>query len=744
MAKAVRWQIPFQSIDGTNYRIDIYDEGFSGTPVQLTGAQNVLTTTEDTDSDFFAPVRAQSGLIRIINEGEELVEQLFPTDAMSRPVRVVRVVNSVVEWQGFLNPEAYDQRYVGFPVELELPVVSTLGAMDAIELYDGFDGQFVTILTHIAYAFGSLNRKCGVNNWFGNIYFPNRYYAALRDCKLYQNFCWSAEEIINQENVTVDVQSVSCKELLRIIAQFFGCVVREEGRNIFITDVQNGGGARSYQYTSYSNLTLALIDHVTPLSVTAYTVSTNTNMASLRWLSENHKKSIQQGARRVRIAAGLKDFEREMHLPAIPYGNLVQGMLDTTVYANTNDAFYSLVTYKYIKAQIYQPMIANGEPQAAFSLSKISNPSTLPYSYLAFWATNYYREHYADMEMMTTMNAHTTDLYFAAFLSIWTDEENVEHNGLMVCGFTNEMFNRVNPDHPYAFNRFALAAADALFTQKSQLIFAATKGWLNINASISMFNGCLSRKPVWPIMDYIKSKMPALTLSLKFGNKYWNGSAWVTTFSTFMLEFDAEGQTASNKTENMDTKEENGYFIPITSLMVGSVELKVYHELRGWIEYKPQSYTFLDAFMEVLVEKMDIRYITPDSIVLSNRTVNNYAQVTGANFDEEKKVSLDLATDLYNDVWANMLYDSNGETVKLLSLDNVNVRPEVDLLNRMTAYYAATRRRLTIDVWRPISAPMPAIQLNGYNDGKKYLPLAESRDWEKEISTLTCFETVNA
>ena len=744
MAKAVHWQIPFRSIEGINYRIDIYDEGFSGTPVQLTGAQNVLTTTEDTDSDFFAPVRAQSGLIRIINEGTELVEQLFPTDAMSRPVRVVRVVNSVVEWQGFLNPEAYDQRYVGFPVELELPIVSTLGAMDAIEINSGFNITFATILTHITCAFASLQSKVGVSNWLSNLYLPDRYFAAIRDCMLYNNFCWSAEDIVNQENVTVDVHSVSCKELLRIIAQFFGCVVREEGRNIFITDVQNQSGARKYQYVSYLNLVAALIDHIAPLSVTPQTYSSNTNMASLRWLSENHKKSIHQGARRVRIAAGLKNFEREMHLPAIPYGNLVQGTLDTTVYANTNDAFYSLVTYKYIKAQIYQPMIANGEPQAAFSLSKISNPSTLPYIYLAFWATNYYREHYADMEMMTTMNAHTTDLYFAAFLSIWTDEENVEHNGLMVCGFTNEMFNRVNPGQPYAFNRFALAAADALFTQKSQLIFAATKGWLNINASISMFNGCLSRKPVWPIMDDYESKMPALTLSLKFGNKYWNGSAWVTAFSTFMLEFDAEGQTASNKTEDMDTKEENGYFIPITSLIVGSVELKVYHELRGWIEYKPQSYTFLDAFMEVLVEKMDIRYITPDSIVLSDRTVNNYAQVTGANFEEEKKVSLDLATDLYNDMKANMLYDANGTPIKLLSFDNVNVRPEVDLLSRMKAYYVAARRKLTIDVRRPIFTPMPAIQLNGYNDGKKYLPLAESRDWAEDKSTLTCFETVNA
>ncbi len=49
MAKNIRWQIPFVSIGGTHYRIDIYDEG-TFTPVTLTGGTNPFTTSED-DSD---------------------------------------------------------------------------------------------------------------------------------------------------------------------------------------------------------------------------------------------------------------------------------------------------------------------------------------------------------------------------------------------------------------------------------------------------------------------------------------------------------------------------------------------------------------------------------------------------------------------------------------------------------------------------------------------------------------------
>ena len=71
-------------------------------------------------------------------------------------------------------------------------------------------------------------------------------------------------------------------------------------------------------------------------------------------------------------------------------------------------------------------------------------------------------------------------------------------------------------------------------------------------------------------------------------------------------------------------------------------------------------------------------------------------------------------------------------------------RPEKDLLSRMAAYYGAARQQLKLEVEHPTDAPLARLKLNGIQDGKKYLPLAESRDWAEDKSTLTCFETVNA
>ena len=40
MAKAIKWQIPFASLSGTLYRIDIYAEGYSGDPIHLTAGES--------------------------------------------------------------------------------------------------------------------------------------------------------------------------------------------------------------------------------------------------------------------------------------------------------------------------------------------------------------------------------------------------------------------------------------------------------------------------------------------------------------------------------------------------------------------------------------------------------------------------------------------------------------------------------------------------------------------------------
>ena len=111
MSKQVRWQVPFAAHDGTRYRVDIYDEGYTGNPVVLTAGETPFVTDEDDSDDFFCPVRTQTGTLQVCTdiEGSNTplkLEDILPANNIARPVRLLKYANgsySVIEWQGFLS-----------------------------------------------------------------------------------------------------------------------------------------------------------------------------------------------------------------------------------------------------------------------------------------------------------------------------------------------------------------------------------------------------------------------------------------------------------------------------------------------------------------------------------------------------------------------------------------------------------------------------------------------------------------
>ena len=143
MSKAIKWQIPFASLSGTLYRLDIYAEA-DGTwdttnPTQLQPGDTPFTTEEDSSEDFFAPIRTQTGSIQVCTrkpDGTMLtLDEILPANNIDHPVRLINLSNSnAIEWQGFLSCEAYSQNYTSIPENLTLSVISVLEAMDSVQL----------------------------------------------------------------------------------------------------------------------------------------------------------------------------------------------------------------------------------------------------------------------------------------------------------------------------------------------------------------------------------------------------------------------------------------------------------------------------------------------------------------------------------------------------------------------------------------------------------------------------------
>lgn len=131
MARNVRWQVPFMSLDNKAYRVDIYQENFDGTVEILKGAITPFYTQEDDDEDVFLPIRTSSGYLTVIVENQSLVDEIIAHEEHDRYVELKDVTdanNPVCVWNGFLAPDQYSGTWDRPPYELQLPLLSPLAA----------------------------------------------------------------------------------------------------------------------------------------------------------------------------------------------------------------------------------------------------------------------------------------------------------------------------------------------------------------------------------------------------------------------------------------------------------------------------------------------------------------------------------------------------------------------------------------------------------------------------------------
>lgn len=213
-----------------------------------------------------------------------------------------------------------------------------------------------------------------------------------------------------------------------------------------------------------------------------------------------------------------------------------------------------------------------------------------------------------------------------------------------------------------------------------------------------------------------------MTMVLRVGAVYWNGTVWDTTRSSFQIPMEDRG---------IDIK------IPISFNMAGDVELEI---LSG------VTTTHNNTLCEVIFKSLTLTYENEFDAMASDRSENNYIRLLETNFRDTISISTDLASNNYNQLRDSVIFDLPNKPLEVLQyyLPNGTTesrRPEVDLLNRLATYYQAARQRLSLIV-EHLSTPLPLLRLNGISpDNRKYLPLAEERDWQKETCTLTCFET---
>lgn len=704
MSKAIRWQVPFASISGTKYRVDIYDEGYTGTPVQLLAGETPFVTDEDSSEDFFAPIRTQSGTLQVCtalpNGGRISLDELLPANNIARPVRLINLDNSdAIEWQGFLSCEAYSQDYTGIPQILNLPLISVLEAMDSVNLGASSESM-VTFAALLNTALTQINSSV-LMDFFTDIYYSRASWKVLQE-SINKQWFFDVDEIQESDSLTYILQGVSLKTIVERICKFMGWTCREQGTSIYFERI---GEEVGMFHETMANFGANFHTTYDTLGITS------DDIEDLEWMGTDHQRILLQGAKRVEVVAKVnKASDINLDLPDYPFSNptgafglstlMPDGSVLVTQFpwmtAEQNDAYYPHCEYNYL----YGVLDTTQTPIRSTLSGDSTKANFLSHLYLRY--------------------GHITDA--------------TRYPGACLVNFsikrTQFDFEKYQRGLYCAFLPNLLAAyPKPIFTMKTTTVHSSSAGVSSrlIVKGKMIFIGydtANSRVIMTEKIDdeFLNIKYARFAPIIRWGNKFYSGGLW-NTWSGYDSASGAEGEFVG---EGFEIK------IPVISGLNGNIEIGL--PPRYDIDSRDSNILY-----EAIFTELSISLEQSEDVVWKNASENKYIQVLSTNFRDEINVSTDIASDNNNHTQEVLPFS----TIEYTKADTTTEsrRPEIDLLNRLAAYYGAARQRLELVVAHPTAAPLPLLKLNGINDGKQYLPLSESRDWIEDTSTLTCFET---
>ena len=401
--------------------------------------------------------------------------------------------------------------------------------------------------------------------------------------------------------------------------------------------------------------------------------------------------------------------------------------------ANKNLSAYSHLSYKFYKGTINIPQ----------NVQTYDGEKTLQDVFASMIAVN---PEIMDINIATQSTPPTrTEITAGAFLAqvAYEDQQQSGHttnDGLYVV-WMPQAWNTSShyvPSTGYYVDTYVYENLDPIFKITNPLSVRIPNGYLKLSAAMTHIVYKYDNYEDFGVLSKSTDWQDKLLFHIKVGNKYWTGSRWSSSATKVWIDINGTN-FKKNWTPQTPVAETDGYLIPVDSQLTGNIEIAIYAPIHAM----DQGFKLL---AETFFTSLDLEYIKLSDSTLTDRSENHYFRLLGTNFRDEISIDTELASTLNNRPSPSLIMNSETEAMTELNYGTDQVpdmrRPEVDLLNRLAEYYQSARHRLSLIVAHPTAAPLPLLRLNGISpDNRKYLPLAEERDWQQETCTLTCFET---
>jgi len=291
-----KFNIPFKDIANKDCRIEVWTEGYTGSVVTLTAAVDPFVYNEEKSTQTFGvPIRALSGYIRVIDNGD--CDELVATSVWQHQVKVYQ--NNDLVFIGYIQPRQMTQDWQPTIRELEVPVISPLGLLSAND--NTFDPYQYTSVAKLF-----LELLNSVYTGYTNFVFRGGQYDYEIINQVWSNSLWVHENDefpgLEDDGYTSKPEFIhdDCKKIMETLCNFYDYTVREQGNTIFF-DKAITGMTRAFSradFTAMANQTGSDWNTKGQNSATKCNVVALTS-AFKSYDDKKGKKSISEGWRKV-------------------------------------------------------------------------------------------------------------------------------------------------------------------------------------------------------------------------------------------------------------------------------------------------------------------------------------------------------------------------------------------------------------------------------------------------------------
>lgn len=721
--KQIHWQLPFSSLDGNDYRIDIYADGEVASPVILTGAAEPFTTDDDNSDDHFESVRGGTGMIHIVNKNGELeLEDLQPKSDIDKPVRVLDAVSGDVVWQGFLSSRLYSQDYTVRPHTIDLPVMSLLSAMDSVEVSDSLLTSYGQNHIPLAYILWSVLTQfmtdAGVDGWIDRVSYPESGRSVLmlspsqyvRQVSIDPSNFFSADEVSTTGGTDIQPSGISICTAISYISSMMGWCAMEDKNVLRFIPLQGWSDMYEEPLSHFSTAThtggLVVSRHTKPMSDLEYRGTDHTG----------NTMSVDSAKKAVNVVAQLGSYENGLTTPVCPIDNTgrIGGSIDNdAVYVSLQTDYYSNIHFNHFRTRViissdYNSISCGAIEQVSSSDDNLQSILTL--------------QNDAPSRLLRT--SRNEMLYAGGFHAKLERDGGGKQIHSYKDGFKLNLL-------PHLYGE---VMPPAVVISSALNVSIVEDSYLHINADLLSWGGSPGN---------IDGYETHLVMRLRIGNKYYDYASgnWVDNPSYFLPRINGD-HLESNWDSSMHISEVDGYVIRMNEELTGRMVLEIYPTTwkDSTAEGRHETYTAEIGFAELKVEQL-----FREDRLYNDVKQNRYRKLLGVGGREEYTHETHIASDMKNAPSPSIISDRFGYIYKIQTIlfynqdgSSYESRPEDELLEKLSKHYSSPRRNVELRV-KSTNESMRLLALTGF-DGKTYLPLSESRYWRNGVSTIKCFE----